>query len=196
MPAPMPSEPAGDITEALAQLRAGDRSALDRLMDLVYEDLRRRAHWQLGAGQGTMSTTALVHETFLRLAAASRRDWENRLHFFNVAAKSMRQIVIDHARNRAAQKRGGNAVHVEADERIAERVRAEADELLAIDAALDRLEAVDERLARTVELHFFGGLSMAEVADALGVAPRTAKRDWQKARGLLRQFLAGGGDPG
>lgn len=187
----MPNEPAGDITEALAQLRAGDRSALDRLMELVYEDLRRRAHWQLGAGHGTMSTTALVHETFLRLAAASRRDWENRLHFFNVAAKSMRQIVIDYARNRAAQKRGGHAVHVEADERIAERVRTEADELLAIDAALDRLEAVDERLARTVELHFFGGLSMAEVADALGVAPRTAKRDWQRARGLLKQFLAG-----
>lgn len=187
----MPNEPAGDITEALAQLRAGDRSALDRLMELVYEDLRRRAHWQLGAGHGTMSTTALVHETFLRLAAASRRDWENRLHFFNVAAKSMRQIVIDYARNRAAQKRGGHAVHVKADERIAERVRTEADELLAIDAALDRLEAVDERLARTVELHFFGGLSMAEVADALGVAPRTAKRDWQRARGLLKQFLAG-----
>ena len=185
----MTDEAAGDITQALAALRAGDSTALDRLMDLVYEDLRRRAHWQLGTPHGTLSTTALVHETFLRIAAASRRDWENRLHFFNVAAKAMRQIVIDYARTRAAQKRGGNAVHLELDEQLAVSAATDADELLAIDAALDRLEQVDERLARTVELHFFGGLSMAEVADALGVAPRTAKRDWQKARGLLRQFL-------
>ena len=190
----MADEAAGDITQALEALRAGDSSALDRLMELVYDDLRRRAHWQLGAGQGTLSTTALVHETFLRIAAASRRDWENRLHFFNVAAKAMRQIVIDSARSRLAQKRGGHAVHLELDEQLAAAAGTEAEELLAIDAALDRLEKVDQRLARTVELHFFGGLSMSEVADALGVAPRTAKRDWARARGLLKEFL--GGTPG
>jgi len=184
----MSSDETGEITRVLADLRKGDRTALDRLMELVYSDLRKRAHFQLRSPGGTLSTTVLVHETFLRLAAASSPDWEDRRHFFHVAAKAMRQIVIDHARERAALKRGGGERPLELDE---ERVGVEsrAEELLAIDEALRHLAQVDERAARLVELRFFAGLSVEEIAEVLGISQRTAKRDWRKARGHLREIL-------
>ncbi len=186
----MTSQPApGDITRVLADLRAGDGSAMDRLMEMVYDDLRKRAHWQLRSSGGTLSTTALVHETYLRLAAASEPAWEDRYHFFNVAAKAMRQIVIDYARERAAQKRGGGAMRVELDDQML-AVESQAEELLTIDAALSKLELAEPRLAQVVELRFFAGLSVEEVGAALGVTSRTAKRDWRKARELLRGFLS------
>ena len=185
----MSEESNGEITRALAALRGGERAAMDRLMELVYDDLRRRAHWQLLASGGTLSTTALVHETYLRLAGASPR-WEDRHHFFNVAAKAMRQIVISHAREKAAGKRGANPRRVELTEQLV-AVETQAEELLTVDAALRELEQVDPRLAQVVELRFFGGLSMEEIADLLAVSERTAKRDWQKARALLHRFVAG-----
>ncbi len=184
----MSDEGSGDITRALAALRGGERGAMDRLMDLVYKDLRKKAHWQLASSGGTLSTTALVHETYLRLAASTKPTWEDRHHFFNVAAKAMRQIVIDYARERSALKRGAGIAPVELTEEMAS-IESQAEELLTIDAALRKLEAVDERLAKVVELRFFAGLSMEEIADALGVTARTAKRDWQKAREHLRRFL-------
>jgi RNA polymerase sigma factor (TIGR02999 family) len=181
----------GEITRVLADLRKGDSAALDRLMELVYKDLRKRAHFQLRSPGGTLSTTVLVHETYLRLAAASSPDWEDRRHFFHVAAKAMRQIVIDHARERSALKRGGGQAALELDE---ERVGIEsrAEELLVIDEALRQLARVDERMARLVELRFFAGLSVEEIAEVLGISSRTAKRDWRKARGHLREILGVG----
>jgi RNA polymerase sigma factor (TIGR02999 family) len=186
----MSDESGGEITRALAALRRGEGGAMERLMELVYQDLRRKAHFQLGARGGTLSTTALVHETYLRLAAA-KPDWQDRHHFFNVAAKAMRQIVIDFARERMAQKRGGGRAPIELEEGMA-AVESRAEELLTIEAALRRLEAEDGRLARVVELRFFGGLTVEEIADVLGVDPRTVKRDWQKALSLLRSYLEAG----
>jgi RNA polymerase sigma factor (TIGR02999 family) len=185
----MVDEPIGEITRALEALRGGDRSAMDRLMELVYDDLRRRAHWQLLSSGGTLSTTALVHETYLRLAGASPR-WEDRHHFFNVAAKAMRQILISHAREKAAGKRGSNPRRVELTDQLA-TVELQAEELLTVDTALRELERLDPRLAQVVELRFFGGLSMEEIAGLLAVSERTAKRDWRKAKALLHRFVTG-----
>lgn len=185
----MSEEAIGEITRALEALRGGEKAAMDRLMELVYDDLRRRAHWQLLASGGTLSTTALVHETYLRLAGAAPR-WEDRHHFFNVAAKAMRQIVISHAREKAAGKRGANPRRVELTEQLM-TVETQAEELLTLDTALRDLEQIDARLAQVVELRFFGGLSMEEIADLLSVSERTAKRDWQKARALLHRLVAG-----
>lgn len=185
------AQDSGEITRVLADLREGDPSALDRLMELVYADLHKRAHFQLRSPNGTLSTTVLVHETFLRLAAASNPDWKDRGHFFHVAAMAMRQIVIDHARERSALKRGGGVPPLELDEeRVA--VESRAEELLEIDAALGKLAERDERLARLVELRFFAGLSVEEIAEVLGISSRTAKRDWRKARGHLREILGVG----
>jgi RNA polymerase sigma factor (TIGR02999 family) len=181
----------GEITQVLADLRAGDRSALDRLMELVYADLHKRAHFQLRSPGGTLSTTVLVHEAFLKLAASASPDWEDRRHFFHVAAQAMRQIVIDHARERSALKRGGGVPPLELDEeRVA--VESRAEELLEIDAALRKLAERDQRLARLVELRFFAGLSVEEIAEVLGISTRTAKRDWQRARVELRRLLGSG----
>ncbi|MFN7961794.1 MAG: ECF-type sigma factor [Thermoanaerobaculia bacterium] len=181
----------GEITQLLAALSRGDRPALDRLMELVYQDLRRRAHFKLLSSGGTLSTTALVHETYLRLAGAARPDWENRRHFFNVAACAMRQILVDYARERGAAKRGGDARRVELDSNQL-AVEQQATELLEIDRALGRLASIDERLAQVVNLRFFAGLTEEETGELLQVSSRTVKRDWQKARTLLHQLLTEG----
>jgi RNA polymerase sigma factor (TIGR02999 family) len=182
----------GEITRLLGALRAGDPTALDRLVPLVYDELKRRAHWQLVGGDSSLSTTALVHETYLKLLDASAVVAENRAHFYHVAAKAMRQIVVDYARKRLAAKRGGGARPLCLDEaRLG--VVEQAEEVVALHAALDRLEGLDPRLAEVVELRFFGGLSVEEVAEALAVTPRTVKRDWRKARTFLYQEMRGGG---
>jgi RNA polymerase sigma factor (TIGR02999 family) len=186
---------AGEITGLLTALREGDRSALDRLFPLIYAELRERAHRQLARRRpgDTLSTTALVHEAYLKLTASAHQTYQDRVHFFAVASRAMRQILVDYARRTTAVKRGGgHAITLDPD-KVAEPGRAE--ELLALDEALIQLERLDERLARTVELRFFGGLSVEEAADALAVSPRTVKRDWRKARAFLYQAIRAGDGP-
>jgi RNA polymerase sigma factor (TIGR02999 family) len=181
------------ITDLLAALRGGDRSAMEQLMPLVYEDLRRRAHYQLSrsGANGTLSTTGLVHEAYLKLVRAPKDGWEGRNDFFAVAVTAMRSVIVDYARRHLAQKRGGSARKVSLDESVL-RVEQDAEELLAIHEALDRLSALDRRLGELVELRFFGGLSVEEAADVLGVSGRTVKREWSKARTLLHRMLQEG----
>ncbi len=186
------------ITEALHALRGGAADGMDRLMRLVYADLARMAHRQLGleAAGHTLSTTELVHEAYLRLVDQTRVEWADRGHFFAVAAQAMRRILVDHARRYGAKRRGGpqrQAMTLEALEATdggALAVDERADVLLAMDEALQRLAALDERQARVVECRFFGGLTEPETAAALGVTERTVARDWAKARGWLYQALA------
>jgi RNA polymerase sigma factor (TIGR02999 family) len=164
--------------------------ALDQLMPLVYDELKRIAHHHLRVHDpaATLSTTELVHEAFLKLAAGAGADWESRAHFFGAASRAMRQVLVDFARRRAAAKRGGGLARVSlGDGNIA--LEIELDEILALDAALEQLEALDPRLRKLVELRFFGGLPERDIARILGVAPRTVERDWLKARLVLLKAL-------
>jgi RNA polymerase sigma factor (TIGR02999 family) len=187
---------AAEITRWIAAARGGDAGAGEALFSAVYADLKRIAHRQL-AGQrrdATLSTTALVHEAYLRLVRPESLDLNDRNHFFAVAARAMRQILVDHARRKAADKRGGGVLAVELDEgRVAASPAGaeRAAELVALDAALERLERLDERLARVVEWRFFGGLTLEEIGAALGLTERTMKRDWRKARAFLFRELHG-----
>jgi RNA polymerase sigma factor (TIGR02999 family) len=180
----------GEITDLLAALTAGDRSAMDRLMPMVYDELRQRAHRQLSraGARGTLSTTGLVNEAYLKLVRAPQAGWEGRNHFFAVAATAMRSVVVDYARRHLAQKRGGAPRQVELDDTVI-RVEQDAEELLSIHQALDRLAALDARLSKLVELRLFGGFSVEEAAEVLGVSERTVKREWSKARTMLHQLL-------
>lgn len=178
-----------EITGLLAAMRQGDATALERLLSLVYDDLKRRAHHQLRQNRdATLSTTGLVHEAYLRLVATPNPDWQDRHHFFAVASKAMRSVVVDYARRRLAAKRGGLARPVELDENLL-RVDNDAAEALAVNEAVGRLADLDPRLAELVELRFFGGLSIDEVAGLRRVSDSTVKRDWSKARTLLQGFL-------
>ena len=182
-----------EITRLLASIRDGDRAAYDRLVPLVYRQLHTMASRTLGAGSRdeVLDTTALVHEAFLKIQSAESLSLADRKHFYSVAAIAMRQIAIDHARERSACKRGGEWKRVDLDAaRIATRDSAE--ELLALDEALTKLEALDARMARVVELRFYGGLSVEETAEVLDIDPRTVKRDWRKARAVLYAALGGG----
>jgi RNA polymerase sigma factor (TIGR02999 family) len=189
------------VTEALGALRAGAPGAMERFIPLVYDDLARIAHRQLAAEPvgHTLSTSALVHEAYLRLVDQARARWEDRAQFFAVAAHTMRRVLIDHARRHRAARRGGpgaRAVSLEVlDAAGAAALSADerADVLLALDEALGRLAVVDPRQARVVECRFFGGLTADETAVALGVTARTVERDWVKARGWLYQELGDGG---
>jgi len=187
----------GEVTSALAACRKGEPEALDRLFELVYDRLRRIARGQLGgnATRVVLDTTGLVHEAYLKMIGPDDPDWQDRGHFFAVAARAMRQIVVDHARARSAVKRGGDAEHVELHEsRVAFPGRPV--DLLDLDRALERLAALDGRLARVVELRFFAGLSEPEIAKVLDVTDRTVRRDWIKARALLLSILDGKGGAG
>ena len=180
-----------DATELLAAWRNGSREALDALFPLVYDDLRSRAHrLLLGQPDGvTLSTTALVHESYLKLMGSERLTIQDRAHFLALAARAMRMVLVSYARTHGAQKRGGGVIPLELDEQITlSHVRA--DQLGALDAALERLGGLNERLSRTVELRFFGGLSVTETAEALGVTARTVRRDWVKAKAWLQRALA------
>jgi RNA polymerase sigma factor (TIGR02999 family) len=182
------SEP-GEITRLLSAARLGERAALDRLFELVYDELHLLARKQLGSAE-TVRTTALVHELYLRMARGDGVTPEDRAHFFSTAARAMRQILVDHARRKQAAKRGGGVRPEVLDEaRVGTDVRRE--EILAVDAALARLEELDARLARLVEMRFYAGLSVEEAAEALGVSDRTVKRDWRKARAFLYRELHG-----
>jgi RNA polymerase sigma factor (TIGR02999 family) len=173
------------VTETLRRLQAGEEGALDRLVPLIYGDLRALAHRKLAAGRRghTLATTGLVHEAYLKLAA-QKGAWRDRGHFFAVAARAMRHILIDYAKGRRRLKRGGGAPHVTLDE-VHLSVEEETDRLLEVDEALERLAAVEERLARVVECRFFAGLSQEVTAEALGVSVRTVQREWARARAWL-----------
>jgi RNA polymerase sigma factor (TIGR02999 family) len=180
------------ITDLLLQIRGGDAEALNRLFPLVYAPLRLIAHRQLQAERPghTLGTTGLVHETYLRLVDQTRVEWRDRGHFFALAARAMRRILVDYARRYRALRRGGGLHRVALDEddtAIAER----GETLLALDEALERLAAVNSRLSQVVECRYFGGLTDEETAEALGVTSRTVQRDWAKARGWLYLELHG-----
>ncbi len=184
---------AQEVTELLACLRDGDRQAFDRLFPLVYEELRRLARRQLAprhpAATPTLDTTALVHEAFLKLAGTKSPHWNDRCHFLAVAATAMRQILMDYARRRSAQRRGQGVRHLTLERReIA--VDEQADALVAVDEALGRLEQLSPRLAHVVQCTFFGGMTHEETATALEVTERTIRRDWVKARAWLHRELA------
>jgi RNA polymerase sigma factor (TIGR02999 family) len=184
----------GPITDALGALRDASPGAMDRLMPLVYEQLRRMAHRQLGAEPAghTLSTTALVHEAYFKLVDQTRAQWQDRAHFFAIAAQAMRRILVDYARRYSAVRRGGlsgaapRAISLEAAELS---VSDRAETLLALDEALERLALVDARLARVVECRFFAGLTEDETAQALEVSVRTVAREWALAKGWLYQEL-------
>jgi RNA polymerase sigma factor (TIGR02999 family) len=179
----------GEITGLLAAYREGDRAALDRLFPLVYAGLRELAHRQLTVRQSgdTISTTVLVHEAYLKLTGSAHQTYQDRIHFFAVASRAMRQILVDYARRHAAAKRGSGAIAVSLDpDALPDPGRAE--ELVALDEALSKLERLDQRLGRMVELRF-GGLSVEETGEALGVSPRTIKRDWRRARAFLYRTM-------
>ncbi len=188
----MPDSPSpGQITEILQRSASGDRGAIDEIFPLVYQALRRLARHQL-AGQPagrTLTTTVLIHEAYLRLVDQRSARFEDRVHFYAYAARVMRTVLVDAARERAAQKRGGAWRAVELDERHL-AVDAQADLVLAVDQALGRLAHEDERLARLVECRFFGGMTDEEVAQVLGVSDRTLRRDWLKARTWLHAQLS------
>jgi len=180
----------GAITQLLERFRDGDPAAGEALFRELYPQLHRVAHARLSRlrpGQ-TLNTTALVHEAYLKLVHHGNLDWQDRAHFMAVSSQAMRQILVDRARHVSAAKRGGNAAPATAEiEDVAAPERAA--EILALDDALSRLEALDPDLARIVQLRFFGGLSVEETAAVVGVSPRTVKREWRKARALLYRDL-------
>jgi RNA polymerase sigma factor (TIGR02999 family) len=178
-------------TELLLSLRSGNRAALNELMPLVYGELREIARRKLRYERRnhTLNTTALVHEAYLKLVQLDRMQWESRAHFLAIAAQAMRNILVSHARARKRVKRGGGAPHEPLDE-AAHLPAAEVDRILALDAALERLETQNARHARLVEYRFFGGMTIEETATVLDISPATAKRDWSVLRLWLGRELA------
>jgi len=191
----MPSEA---VTRLLLSWRDGNKAALDELLPLVYAELRRLAEAQLRHEKPghTLQSTALVHEAYLRLIQQNEAQWQNRAHFFAVASRLIRRILVDHARARGAAKRGSGQPKLALDELLAEDIpgREQQDwELVALDDALERLARLDEQQSRVVELRFFTGLSVVETAEALGISPATVKRDWATARAWLMRELSRAG---
>jgi RNA polymerase sigma factor (TIGR02999 family) len=182
----------GTITQLLLDLRAGDASARERMLPLVYEELRRIAARYMGRERRdhTLQPTALVHEAYLRLIDQRRVDWKNRAQFVGLAATMMRRILINHARDRIAEKRGGDGERVTISLAADAFVQPELD-VIALHDALDRLAAVDARKAEIVELKFFGGLTTAEIGELLDLSPTTIERDWRFARAWLCEALLG-----
>jgi len=180
----------GHVTELLHRWRRGDAQALERLLPLVYADLRRMAAAVLRAtpGHATLQTTALVHDVLLRLLDRAPADFENTAHLLNASARMMRQVLVDRARKAAADKRGGGWLRDDFAEAL-ELPIPDGTDLAALDRALNELESVHERMAKVVELRYFVGLEVADIAGALGITERTARRDWIAAREWLRDRL-------
>ena len=182
---------AQDPTKLLSRASAGDSKAVSQLMPLVYDELRRLAASYLRRerpGQ-TLQATALVNEAYIRLIGEKAHNWQNRTHFLAIAALSMRQILVQRARTRKAAKRGGDPQRITLDEQLLPAPDASEVDLVALDAALDKLAALNERQAKVVELRYFGGLSVEEAAQALDISPATVKRDWTLARAWLKKEL-------
>jgi len=186
------STPPSDVTALLLAWGRGEAEAREELIPLVYAELRRLAGRAMAGERGdhTLEPTALVHETYLRLIRQSGVPWQNRAHFFGVAARLMRQILVDHARAHKADKRGGGKPRLTLDSALAATAGGNEVELLALDDALTELTRIDEDQGRIVELRFFGGLSVVETAEALGISTATVKRDWAVARAWLFRRLA------
>jgi RNA polymerase sigma-70 factor (ECF subfamily) len=188
----MAAPPSGQVTELLRAWSAGDEQALEQLIPLVEAELRRLARGYMGRERRdhTLQVTALVNEAFVRLVDAKRMRWQDRAHFLGISARLMRRVLVDHARSRDYQKRGGGAERVAITDTLALTSQPELD-LIALDRALDGLAAVDARKAKGVELRFFGGLSVEETADVLEVSTDTIKRDWRVAKLWLLHALEG-----
>ena len=178
------------LTELLDDWQQGDRTALDRLTPLIYDELRRIAHRYVRRERNgdTLQTTALVNEAYLRLAGQEQPEWQNRAHFFAVAAQVMRHILVDHARTRNYAKRGGGAPKLPLDEAAA-LTEQRAGQLIALDDALRDLAALDERKSQIIELRFFGGLSLEETAEVMEISPSTVQREWRAAKAWLHHTM-------
>ena len=186
----MSSQP--NITELLVGYQRGDKEALDQLMPIVYDELRRQAARYLRREQAghTLQTTALIHEAYVRLVDQRNVQWQNRAHFFGIAAQLMRRILVDHARTKKRVKRGGSKVQVSlADATVA--VKGPDLDIVALDEALERLANVDEQQSRVVELRYFSGLTVEETAEVMGISTATVKREWSVARAWLHRELSG-----
>ena len=184
-----------DVTRILHEWKDGNREALDRLIPIVYEELRTIASRQLAREwrHDRLQTTTVVSEAYVKLFAQRQVDWQNRGHFFAIAAQLMRRILVDHARRELREKHGGGAIHVELNDAVSTAAEPSLDVLdaVALDAALQKLEALDPDQGRIVELRFFGGLTVEETAAALGISPATVKREWAVAKGWLYRELTG-----
>jgi RNA polymerase sigma factor (TIGR02999 family) len=187
------NESTHDVTRLLQAWRRGDSAALDQLVPLVYEELHRLAHCYMARewANNTLQTTALIHEAYLRLVDANEIEWRNRVHFFAISANVMRRVLVEFARSRGSQKRGGGGRKISLEETAI--LPAEPDEdLLALDTALTALAAIDPRKAKVVELRFFGGFTEQETAEALGISSDTVLRDWKSAKLWLYRDLRSG----
>jgi len=179
-----------EITQILRDWNDGLEDAQERLLPYVYDELKRQARYLMSRERPghTLQPTALVHEAFLRLSHQTGVDWQNRSHFYGIASRLMRQILVDHARQHAAAKRGSSPMHLSLDD-VDLPVEDRAGSILAVHEVLDRLEKLDEKQAKVVEMRFFGGLNNVEIGEALGVSERTVQREWQSARlWLLREL--------
>ena len=187
----MDSRPSSVVTQLLNNWREGDRKALDALLPLVYDELHRLAHFQLRKERPdhTLQSAALVHEAYLRLAGGTAPQWESRSHFFGIAAQLMRQILVDYARRHGAAKRGGSVCKVSLEDAMVAAKKIDLD-VVALDDALQALEAIDARQARVVELRFFSGLSLDEISTVMEIAPATVQRDWTAARAWLHREMS------
>jgi RNA polymerase sigma-70 factor (ECF subfamily) len=181
----------GKLTAWLQRASSGDRQAEERLLQVLYDDLRRMARRQLGRERGdhTLQPTALVHEAYVRLMHGATVQWKDRVHFFATASTVMRRVLVDHARRRSANKRGQGTVVLSLSEVGGLEPHHSPERMLAVDHALTALEQIEPRQARVVELRFFAGLTEDEVAGALGISPRTVKREWAAAKAWLYQHL-------
>jgi RNA polymerase sigma factor (TIGR02999 family) len=186
-----------EVTGLLLSWRQGDAEALDRLIPLVYDELRRvaRGHLRRESPGHALQATALVHEVFLRLVDVDRMTLKSRTHFFAMSARLMRQILVDHARRKRADKRGGGATVISLDEMAPAAAQTSGVDVLALDEALDALSSFDARQCRVVELRFFAGLNIPEVADALGISAATVEREWAMAKAWLHQRLSAPSEP-
>src|SRR6185295_18307591 len=181
-----------NVTQLLMGWGNGDKEALDQMVPIVYDELRRQAARYLRRERvgHTLQTTALIHEAYVRLVDQRNVQWQNRAHFFGIAAQLMRRILVDHARTKKRVKRGGSDVKVSlADATIA--VKEQDLDVVALDEALTRLAEIDEQQSRVVELRFFSGLTVEETAEVMGISPATVKRDWSMAKAWLHRELSG-----
>jgi len=181
----------GEMTRLIERASSGERGAFDRIFEILYPDLRNIAHRRLSlnARNGSMDTTALVNECYLKLVQRESLKPSDRAHFLGYAASVMRSIIVDAARHSRATKRGGDQQHVTLDTGVAESLAHPADEIIDVDGALEQLGRINERLVRVVEMRYFGGLRDSEIAQALGLTERTVQRDWERARLLLAHAL-------